>query len=127
MFDEPSCRAVPITGLEFQLLFEKSEVPYRTALMIAWHSGQQMKKVIRLTWQDIENKKIKILPELDAYLKTVPHTDSLVCPGMDLNVTEKYLCQLFIDCGIFTRNNLPAEVFGLQFCLVNLINTPGNR
>ena len=117
---QPSSLAAPISLNDFQQLFKNSNETYRTALMIAWHSGTPMKQVLQLTWPDIDNNKITIFPELDAYLKNVPRTDSLTCPGMDLEKTANYVCQLFIKCGIFTIDDLPVDVFGLHLDKTNL-------
>lgn len=59
----------PITAAEFRRLFEAAREPYKTALLISWHSGLRLMDCFRLCPADISDGWIRLVPAKTARFK----------------------------------------------------------
>ena len=52
----------PFTDEEFTRIYSAAEEPWKTACLIAWHTGLREESVFKLRWSDIEGDVLTILP-----------------------------------------------------------------
>ena len=84
----------PFTEEEFARIYTAAQEPWKTASLIAWHTGLREESVFKLRWSDIEGDVLTILPgktarfgravripihpQLQAHLSTLPRENDYV-------------------------------------------------
>lgn len=117
----------PITEAEFLRLYAAANDPWKTAFLIAWHTGLRQNDVVSLRWNRLDatdapiikpgktarfnrSVQIPIHPQLATALAKLPHVNEYVLgawwPTGQLTSTDrKDLAALFARCGVASNES----------------------
>ena len=106
-----------LTDEEFRTLFNAATEPYRTAMLISWHTSLRLMDCFTLEWTELidgwiirqprktsrfrREVQIPIHPELQEYLDSLPHEDKKICCNAPAQQNiNAYFKNLFEKCNI---------------------------
>jgi|GEM_PF-1437143 len=106
-----------LTDDEFRTLFNAATEPYRTAMLISWHTSLRLMDCFTLEWTELidgwiirkprktsrfrREVQIPIHPELQEHLDSLPHDGKLICSGAPAQQNiNAYFKRLFEKCNI---------------------------
>ncbi len=115
----------PFTDEEFTRIYSAAEEPWKTACLIAWHTGLREESVFKLRWSDIEGDVLTIMPgktarfgravrvpihpQLQAHLSTLPRENEYVLGCFSYN----------------RRSSVFSTAFGKLLDALDIRSTPG--
>lgn len=133
----------PITDAEFRRLFTVAEEPYRTALLIGYHTGLRLMDCFRLSPADIADGWIRITPaktarfkravEIPVHPELADHLSRLQVSGSDpycIGAPSEQriaanLRALFDQCGVTDTEDGKASFHGLRSAFVTRLRERG--
>lgn len=133
----------PITDEEFRRLFDASQEPYRTALLIGYHTGLRLMDCFRLSPADIADGWIRLTPaktarfkravEIPVHPELANHLSSLPVSGKSpycANAPSEQriaanLKTLFDKCGVTDTPDGKASFHGLRSAFVTRLREHG--
>ena len=132
-----------ITAEEFRRLFTAAEEPFKTALLIGYHTGLRLKDCFSLRWDEITPDgwirripaktarfrravEIPLHPELAAHLDALPRESDFVCANAPHKTTIiKKFRLLFRACGVNDTDEGKASFHSLRSSFITRCDEAG--
>ena len=133
----------PITQEEFRRLFNAAEEPFKTALLLSYHTGLRLKDCLSLRWEEITGDgwirripaktaryhravEIPIHPELLSHLSGLPHVSEYICFNAphQTTVINKF-SELFKSCSVLDTDAGKASFHSLRSSFITRCDEAG--
>lgn len=140
----------PITEPEFLRLYAAAEDPWRTALLIGWHTGLRENDVAALTWDSLaidlskdapvikpgktarfnRSVQVPVHPQLAAALAALPHDNAFVLghwwPSGVVRMRDRaVLAALFKSCGVLSNDSGLVKFNSLRDSFITRMDAAG--